>query len=326
MDPKLLATTLLLFTSGMCTGENVLPEGPLSGAAGGAVRFTTVLAPPAKPFISVSWRFKGASIITSTSTDVIDPLYSKRITLERATGSLELRDLGPGDSGEYRVTIVLDGAQDQQGISTLSVFERISGAIIKSPPGALLAGRDSTNLTCAAAGSISTREWMKDGGPLSPSDRVIFSGDNSTVSISPVRSTDNGEYLCRLSNPISAITASQHLTVNFGPQNVSIEGKSPAFAGQKVTLSCFAFSVPPAIFTWRFNGNETDVNDTMYIIDKIEDTHTGNYTCMASNYVTGLNDSAILSLRVYNAAPSWSFGVRVTRALLVVGLLSVSSL
>lgn len=84
--------------------------------------------------------------------------------------------------------------------------------------------------------------------------------------------------------------------VSVGPQNVSIEGKSPAFAGQKVTLSCFAFSVPPAIFTWRFNGNETDVNHTMYIIDKIEDTYTGNYTCTASNYVTGLNDSAILSL------------------------------
>ena len=88
------------------------------------MRFTTVLTPPAKPFISVSWRFKGASIITSTSTDVIDPGYSKRITLERATGSLELRDLGPGDRGEYRVTIVLDGAQDQLGITTLNVYGR----------------------------------------------------------------------------------------------------------------------------------------------------------------------------------------------------------
>ena len=92
--------------------------------------------------------------------------------------------------------------------------EKISGAVIQSPTGTLLAGTDSTNLTCAAAGSISTREWMKDTVPLSPSDRVSFSGDNSTVSISPVRSTDNGEYLCRLSNPISAVTASQHLTVN----------------------------------------------------------------------------------------------------------------
>ena len=78
---------------------------------------------------------------------------------------------------------------------------------------------------------------------------------------------------------------------------MSIEGKSSAFAGQKVTLSCFALSVPPAIFTWSFHGNETGVNHTQYIIDKIEDTQAGNYTCTASNYVTGLNDSAILSLR-----------------------------
>ena len=70
------------------------------------------------------------------------------------------------------------------------------------------------HLTCAAAGSISTREWMKDTVPLSPSDRVSFSGDNSTVSISPVNKQDDGVYLCQVRNPVSSQDAKYNMIVN----------------------------------------------------------------------------------------------------------------
>lgn len=86
------------------------------------VVFSTTLRPPASPFLSISWNFKGVNIITSTSTNIIDPGYANRITLDRATGSLELRNLVLQDGGEYTLTITPDGALQMQGRIVLNVY------------------------------------------------------------------------------------------------------------------------------------------------------------------------------------------------------------
>lgn len=106
----------------MCVGEGILPPGPLSGAVAGTVKFTSTLTPSEKPFLSVSWSFKGRNIITSTSVNITQPEYVNRISLDRATGSLELRNLVLEDSGEYAVTITPDGGLQEQGKTTLNVY------------------------------------------------------------------------------------------------------------------------------------------------------------------------------------------------------------
>lgn len=106
----------------MCAGEGILPQGPLSGAVGGIVKFTTSLRPPETPFLSVSWSFKGVNIITSTSDNITDPGYVNRISLDRATGALELRNLVLEDSGEYIVTVIPDRGLQIQGSITLNVY------------------------------------------------------------------------------------------------------------------------------------------------------------------------------------------------------------
>lgn len=106
----------------MCVGEGILPTGPLSGAVAGTVKFTTTLRPPEKPFLSVSWRFNGVNIISSTSINIPDPGYASRISLDRATGSLELRNLALEDSVEYTFTITPDAGLPKQGRSTLTVY------------------------------------------------------------------------------------------------------------------------------------------------------------------------------------------------------------
>lgn len=106
----------------MCVGEGILPTGPLSGAVAGTVKFTTTLRPPEKPFLSVSWRFNGVNIISSTSINITDPGYAGRISLDRATGSLELRNLALEDSGEYTITITPDAGLPKQGRTNLTVY------------------------------------------------------------------------------------------------------------------------------------------------------------------------------------------------------------
>ncbi|XP_071325172.1 hemicentin-1-like [Trachinotus anak] len=324
MDKKMLGAAVTLVLSGylgMCVGEGILPPGPLNAAVTGKMKFTTTLTPPDKPFLSVSWSFKEGNIITSTSSNITEPEYVNRISLDRATGTLELRNLALEDSGEYTVTIMPDGGLQKLGRTTLNVYALITGATIHSPTDILIEDKSSANLTCEAFGNVSTRIWMKDGQLLHPSSRLSFSMDNRTVSIQPVHFSNHGTYQCRVSNPVSTMTVAHRLTVNFGPYNISIIGPSAAPPGQRVTLQCTADSVPPANFSWMFNGNETQTNNSVYIIERLGAENTGNYTCTARNMVTMLENSTVLNLRASCTAPCWSFSVLVTSALTLRGLM-----
>ncbi|CAG6014930.1 unnamed protein product, partial [Menidia menidia] len=304
----------------VCAAEGILPPGPLSGAVAGTVKFTTTLSPPGRPFLSVSWSFNGTKIITSTSINITEPGHTNRISLDRTTGSLELRQLVLGDSGDYTVTIIEDGGLQKQGKTTLNVYALITGATIHSPAGVLIEDQSSTNLTCEAFGSIRTRLWMKDGRPLHPSDSVSLFLDNRTVYLHPVRSSSHGTYQCHVSNPVSTMTVTLNLTVNYGPHNISIFGPGAATMGHKVTLQCMAASVPPPNFSWMFNGNKTHVNTSVYVIEKLEAKSIGNYTCIARNSVTMKEDSAVLNLKASGGAPRWSFSVLVMGGLTLSGL------
>ncbi|KAM9852077.1 cell adhesion molecule CEACAM2-like [Aulostomus maculatus] len=297
-DGEMLQTAvLLLVLSGTCVGEGILPQGPLSGAVAGAVKFTTTVRPPERPFLSINWSFKGVNIITSTSVNVTEPGHANRISLDRATGALELRNLVLEDSGEYTVTIIPDAGLQKQGRTSLNVYALVTGATIRTPAAVLIEGRDSTNLTCDASGSVSTRVWMKDGHPLNPNERVSLSMDNRTVFIRPVHSSNHGTYQCRVSNPVSTMTASHPLTVNYGPHNVTISGPAAAPPGHRVMLRCTADSVPTATFRWMFNGNQTHINTSQYIVERLEEESIGNYTCTARNNITLLENSTVLYLR-----------------------------
>ncbi|XP_050958945.1 carcinoembryonic antigen-related cell adhesion molecule 20-like isoform X2 [Labeo rohita] len=173
-----------------------------------------------------------------------------------------------------------------KGETSLEVFENITNVRLVGPEEPLIEGESSANITTEGTGTITSVQWMKDNSPLSPSNSIIFSSDNRSVSIILVQRSDSGEYQCTYSNPVSSETAKLNLIVNYGPDDVSITGPNVVDLGVRVSLSCSANSEPSPSFSWRFNGSDTGVTTVTFTIYQTDFTNSGDYECTAWNNVT----------------------------------------
>ncbi|KAJ8354758.1 hypothetical protein SKAU_G00223250 [Synaphobranchus kaupii] len=299
------------------SGQNVRPPGSINGEVGGTVAFTTTISPTGPELSTIVWKCKRVSeeyvtvIGSGSGVSVPGPGYQGSVSLNRVTGSLELRELTLRDTGVYSVTLTSSTGTTYIEETTLNVYEKISGAKLSELFGALrtvlIAGNSFAILSCEAAnGTLITRKWLKDGHPLSPSNRITFHSDNSSVTIDPVHGTDNGQYQCRLTNPVSTDAASYDVIVNYGPEDVVIQGQREMEAGQTMVLTCSASSVPPATFIWTFNGTETSVKAEEYPVANATLGDSGNYICVAANSVTGSVISSAPHLLMVNERSSGS--------------------
>ncbi|CAB1333918.1 unnamed protein product, partial [Coregonus sp. 'balchen'] len=240
------------------------------------------------------WFFFSDVMLTSNDSDILVE-FSSSVSLScSSSGSSPFSYRWLNSSSEVTAS---DGVQIRDGNSTLTIVrvtrydqgpytcivsnpisKIISNVDIPYPTNLPIMEGNSVTLTCDASGSINTREWMKAGQPLSPSDNILFSEDNKTASINPVKRTDSGIYMCRVSNPINSDNVNYNLTVNYGPDGIEIKGPTEIEVGQKFTLTCSADSIPTA--------------------RKSEYFDSGNYTFTATNYVTGNNTSAVHELSV----------------------------
>ncbi|KAL6489489.1 hypothetical protein MHYP_G00032300 [Metynnis hypsauchen] len=300
MAARALSCTLtLLVWAGVSLGQLALPSRQ-DGAVGGNVVFQ-LISLPSDTYDLITWRFGGTGgviIIRAIGGTVSTPLpeYSGRVSLDINTLALELRNLRMNDAGVY--ALIIDGNTASYSAETmLEVFEKVSGATITGPTDLVIEG-NSANLSCDASGTIITTEWMKDNQKLSPSNNIIFSADNISVSISPVRRTDGGRYECIPRNPVSSDSAEFTITVNYGPVSVRIEGDGEVEEGGSVTFRCFADSVPEPRYTWTFNGTNTAVTTDSFTVDQVNFSDSGNYSCTTRNDVTGRQTSASRTLVV----------------------------
>ncbi|XP_053182924.1 carcinoembryonic antigen-related cell adhesion molecule 5-like [Scomber japonicus] len=169
--------------------------------------------------------------------------------------------------------------------SAVTVLERVSNTSI-IPSTQLIEGK-SVSLTCDGAGSIFTREWMKDGSPLTQTDNMILYDTNRVLSFISLKRTDSGEYVCKISNHVSNDEANYSMIVNYGPENIQITGPSEINVKQTLTLTCSAASTPSASYTWLLNGTIILYNSAVFTKNMTELSDSGFYTCRALNEITG---------------------------------------
>ncbi|KAF6738963.1 Carcinoembryonic antigen-related cell adhesion molecule 5 [Oryzias melastigma] len=213
-----------------------------------------------------------------------------------------IEELGLGKTaGDYKCNAVNSKTTNTRNSSAVrfSVIEPLSGIKLSGPTHTLFAGNTTANLSCqASAGKVMKTVWMINNVPLSPSPRVVFSADNSLVTINPVQKEDNVNFTCKLENPVSQEQAEYKMEVIYGPEEASISGVKEVDLKSSVILKCSAASIPPSRFTWKLNGSEISEKTNEVVIEKPKFENSGIYTCEARNPSTGKTVTFLHTLTV----------------------------
>lgn len=77
-----------------------------------------------------------------------------------------------------------------------------------------------------------------------------------------------------------------------GPDNIQVLGPNEVYFGQIVELECCTESKPPASYSWELNGKEIHSSSVFTKVIS-EFSNTGNYTCRATNNITGRASIAV---------------------------------
>ncbi|XP_034554567.1 serine/arginine repetitive matrix protein 1 isoform X2 [Notolabrus celidotus] len=223
--------------------------------------------------------------------------FQGRITItatQLKIGGAQLRD-----AGNYMVEvdpIDTTGLVANTRSIQLRVFDAVTGVSLQIPTVALETANVSLRCTWAA-GTETTVLWGKGGAPISSTtdSRITISG--GSLVINPARRGDAGEYTCTVSNLVSAQTATQSLTVYYGPDNPVLTKESPkdcvgegdVLVGQTVRLTCLSDSLPPALFTWQRDGQTVvsgQPDSGVLSLQTFSTDESSRYVCTARNSIT----------------------------------------
>ncbi|XP_029928590.1 chromatin modification-related protein eaf-1 [Myripristis murdjan] len=250
--------------------------------------------------VSISWRTQAGTLLGlwAGGNSVVNPVpeYQGRITITAT--QLRISDAQLRDAGNYTVEVnplATTGFSSNTRSILLRVFVAVAGVSL-SVPSVAAEGRN-VSLNCTwTAGTETTVQWGKGGSAISGDSRITISA--GSLVINPARRSDAGEYTCTVTNPVSGRTATQSLTVYYGPDTPVLTKNTPpdcvgpgdAEVGQTVRLTCLSESLPPALFSWQRDGQpiaSSQPDSGALILQTFSTNQSGLYTCVARNGLTG---------------------------------------
>ncbi|XP_029959556.1 V-set and immunoglobulin domain-containing protein 10-like isoform X2 [Salarias fasciatus] len=295
MRQPLLLISLLLADA---LAQNQVPvefqQDPVLVQTGTDILFTVLTAPQV---FRITWQYQDGIVLGSWSSGAAQinpvPQFLGRVSITAT--QLRIGNAQLGDAGSFTVEVVpLGTGQSNSRSAQLRVFDAVSGVSV-SVPSTAVEGR-TVNLTCTwTAGTEITVQWGKDGSAVAADSRITLSG--GSLVINPSRRSDAGEYTCTASNPVSAQSASQRLTVFYGPDTpvLTLEtpkdcvGEGDVMVGQTARLTCVSDSLPPALFSWQRDGQPvtpSQPDSGVLTLQTISTNESGRYVCIARNAIS----------------------------------------
>nr|XP_019949021.1 PREDICTED: uncharacterized protein LOC109633522 [Paralichthys olivaceus] len=298
---------LLLITLSLAVllSADVLAQGPVQiqfqtdpvlVQTGTEIVFTLLTVPQV---LSITWEYQGglALGLWAGGAAVVNPVaqFQGRVTItatQLRIGGAQLRD-----AGNYTVIVIPSATTglDQNSRSIqLRVFDAVAGVSLFVPSVAVEGKNVSLRCTWTAGTDV-TVQWGKGGAAITGDSRITIT-DGSLV-INPARRGDAGEYTCTVSNPVSAQTAKQSLTVYYGPDTPVLTKDAPkecvgggdVLVGQTVRLTCTSDSLPPAVFSWQRDGQSIasgQPDSGLLSVQTFSTNESGFYVCTARNAIT----------------------------------------
>nr|XP_046155728.1 hemicentin-1-like isoform X5 [Oncorhynchus gorbuscha] len=273
--------------------EMPIITGPALGETGHSVTFNCSAS--SQPLSQFSWFFNGSQVATGS-------VYE--------TGPLTL-----ACHGEYTCVAFNNITCRNSTVSKmLTIVATVTMTMVKVN-GAQPILNERFSLTCGTAGTVYSIQWMRNGWPLYADNRTDFSMNNNTLTFNSLQHSDNGDYQCSASNPLSNMTSTEYrLIVNYGPEMPIITGPALGETGNSVTFNCSASSQPLSQFSWFFNGSQV-ATGSVYETGPLTLACHGEYTCVAFNNITCRNSTVSKMLTIVAPITSVSISTGGTQAI-----------
>uniref|UniRef100_A0A8C3FSJ6 Ig-like domain-containing protein n=1 Tax=Chrysemys picta bellii TaxID=8478 RepID=A0A8C3FSJ6_CHRPI len=201
--------------------------------------------------------------------------------------ALNIAGLTLSDTGNYTVLIM------NPGVLTIPVTLRVYEILPKptvTPNQTQVLENGTFTLTCNSSPSVNTMLWLRDGASLVPSERLVLSPDNWTLTVLGVTRGDAGAYQCEVGNPVSTNRSEpSNVTVAYGPDSAQIDPPGPIALtlGSLLKLTCVADSVPAPSYRWLLNDTDTKETGSSLTFNLTTWAQQGTYECWTHNPVTG---------------------------------------
>lgn len=220
---------------------------------------------------------------------------------------VQLKNVHVSDTGRYVcVAMNIAGMTDRKYDLSVHTPPSIIGNH-RTPENISVVEKSSVSLNCEASGiPLPSITWLKDWWPVNLSSSLRILSGGRILRLMQTRTEDAGQYTCVVRNAAGEERKIFRLSVLVPPhimgentfEDVKVKEK------QSVTLTCEVTGNPVPEITWHKDGQLLKEDDTHHLMSggrflqivNAQVSHTGRYTCLASN--TAGDKSKSFSLNV----------------------------